>query len=336
MELAISKFSTTAHGLSKHLFKFENRLCTSTMAYDKQTSIGSESSFAKLYHVIALVVTTTLATIILSTQHARYTGSILSLVQHDRTNVQIIVQIVSYTAAFLQLYTLRKIFSFSFRLHVRKATMCLEKLSLCAAVANSQVDLNLTLQNLLICLTIAIFAIIPGALWTGALTPVLVSKEREVGSIEVPRFTVSSTNVWNSEFEIRQPNMSLWNLVNNCQQVQDRRGFVPSCPVPALQPLLLLSARTATTMDDSPRLHAKFDNSDWTFIGRSYGVGSSVALAFPQLSNNATVNGTEKYHYLENGYLSNVTCIKNSTSAFAIYLDDTGIGPDPVALYYAR
>ena len=306
------------------------------MAYNKHTIVSRESSSAKVYHIIAILITTILAIIILSTQHARYTGSALSLVQRDRTNVQIIVQIVSYTAAFLQLYTLRKLFSFSFRLHVRKATMSLEKLSLCAAIANSQVDLNLTLKNLLICLLIAFVAIIPGALWTGALTPVLVSKEREVGDIEIPRFTESSTTVWNSEFEIRQPNMSLWNLVNNCQQVQDQRGFVPSCPVPALQPLLLLSARTATPMDGSPRLHAKFDNSEWTYIGRSYGVGSSVALASPQLSQRAIVNGTGKYHYLEDGYLSNVTCIKNSTSAFAIHLEDTGVGADPIAVYSAR
>ena len=303
---------------------------------NKHTSVGIESSSAKAYHIVALSITTILAILILTTQNARYTGSALSLVQRDRTDVQIIVQIVSQTAAFLQLFTLRRIFSFSFRLQVRKATMCLEKLSLCAAIANSQVDLNLTFQNLLLCLLIAFFAIIPGALWTGALTPVLVSRELEIGNIEIPRFSVSSTNVWDSEFEIRQPNMSLWNLINNCQQVQDQRGFVPSCPVPALQPLLLLSARTATTMDGSPRLHAKLDNSGWTYIDRSYGVGSSVALASPQPSTNGSVNGTEKYHYLEDGYLSNVNCIKNSTSAFAIDLDETSVGAEPITVYSAR
>lgn len=306
------------------------------MTYNQQITVGAESYSAKVFHIIALLITTVLAIISLSTRSAHYTGSLLSLVQHHRTNVQVIVQIVSYTAAFLQLYILRKIFSFAFRLHIRKATMSLEKLSLYTAIANCQVDLNLSLWNLLICLLITLLAIIPSVLWTGALTPVLVPRQLEIGKISVPRFTVSSTDVWNSEFQIREPNMSLWNLVNNCQEVQDQRGYVPSCPVPALQPLLLLSARTATTIDNSSRRHAKFDNSDWTYKGRSYGVGSSVALASPQLSTGATVSGTEQYHYLEDGYLSNVTCIKNNTSAFAIHLEDSGVGADPIAIYYAR
>ena len=234
------------------------------MTYNQQITVGAESYSAKVFHIIALLITTVLAIISLSTRSAHYTGSLLSLVQHHRTNVQVIVQIVSYTAAFLQLYILRKIFSFAFRLHIRKATMSLEKLSLYTAIANCQVDLNLSLWNLLICLLITLLAIIPSVLWTGALTPVLVPRQLEIGKISVPRFTVSSTDVWNSEFQIREPNMSLWNLVNNCQEVQDQRGYVPSCPVPALQPLLLLSARTATTIDNSSRRHAKFDNSDWT------------------------------------------------------------------------
>ncbi|KAM0803359.1 hypothetical protein BDR22DRAFT_801662 [Usnea florida] len=88
-------------------------------------------------------------------------------------------------------------------------------------------------------------------------------------------------------------------------------------------------------MNNSPRLHAKFDNSDWTYIDRSYGVGSSVALASPQSSTSASVNSTEKYHYLEDGYLSNVNCIKNSTSAFAIDLEETSVGADPISVYSA-
>ena len=89
-------------------------------------------------------------------------------------------------------------------------------------------------------------------------------------------------------------------------------------------------------MDDFPRLHAKFDNPDWMYIGRSYGVGSSIALASPHLSTSATVNGTERYHYLEDGYLSDVACIKNSTSTFAIHLEETGIDADPMTAYSAR
>ena len=88
------------------------------MACNKHTSVGTESSSAGTYHIIALLVTTVLSITILSIKNARYTESALSLVQRQRTIVHIIVQIVSQIAAFffLQMYTLCKIFSFCFRL----------------------------------------------------------------------------------------------------------------------------------------------------------------------------------------------------------------------------
>ena len=214
--------------------------------------------------------------------------------------------------------------------------MRLEKLSLWTAVATAQVDFNLSFRSLAICLLVAIFCVVPGALWTGALTPIVVSTGLLHGTIDAPRFSAASACFWNSEFQIREPGMFLWNLVNSCQLVQDQRGFIPSCPVPALQPLLLLSASSATTTDSSPRLHAKLDNSQWTYIGRSYGVGASVALAAPNLGAEFVANGTEFYQYLEDGYLSDVTCIKNSTSAFAVHLEETGIGSDGLSLYNVK
>ncbi len=304
------------------------------MPWNKLTSPCNETISARLYFIIALVPTTALSIAILSIQNARYTGSILRLVQSNRGSVQIIIQVVSAGAGLLQILAVRTICNFFFRLRLQKAPMRLEKLSLWTAVATAQVDFNLSFRNLAICSLVAVFSIVPGALWTGALTPIVVSTELLRGTIDAPHFTAASAHFWNSEFVTRQPNMSLWNLVDNCQQVQDQRGFIPSCPVPALQPLLLLSASSATTIDSSPRLHAKLDNSQWTYIGRSYGVGASVALTAPAFSAKSAANGTNLYQYLENGYLSDVTCIKNSTSAFAIQIEETGIGFDELSIYH--
>lgn len=308
------------------------------MPWNKHTSPGNETITARLYPFIVLLPTTALSIAVLSIQNAKYTGSILSLVQSNRASLQIIVQVVSHGVALLQISTLRSIFNFSSRLRIRIAPMHVEKLSLWTAIATTQVDFNLSVRYLAICLLVALLCVVPGALWTGALTPVIVSTGLLSGTIDIPRFSASSAHFWNSEFEIREPGMDLWNLINNCQQVHDQRGFIPSCPVPALQPLLLLSASSATTIDGSPRLHAKLDNSQWTYIGRSYGVGASVALAAlvaPGLGANSTASGTETYQYIEDGYLSNVTCIKNSTSAFAIHLEETGIGFDGLSAYNA-
>ena len=125
--------------------------------------------------------------------------------------------------------------------------MHLEKLSLWAAIATLQVDLNFSLRYLIICLLIIILAIAPGALWTCVLTPVNVPTELLVSTINVPRFTKNPAKVWNSEFKVYEANLQLWNMINKCQQIiQDEREFFPTFSVRALQPFLLLSARTVT------------------------------------------------------------------------------------------
>jgi hypothetical protein len=81
--------------------------------------------------------------------------------------------------------------------------------------------------------------------------------------------------------------------------------------------------------------HTKIDNSNYTYIGRSYGVGSSVGLA-----DNKTQDryGTIGYQYIEIGYNSSVECIYNSSSQFGLRLIQPG-QPEPLwetpALYLA-
>ena len=44
---------------------------------------------------------------------------------------------------------------------------------------------------------------------------------------------------------------------------------------------------------------------------------------------------TSTYEYNETGYLSTVTCIKNSTSAFSFGLEVYDVGEDDIAVYHA-
>jgi hypothetical protein len=78
----------------------------------------------------------------------------------------------------------------------------------------------------------------------------------------------------------------------------------------------------------------KLDNNQWTYVGRSYGVGSSVALADPAFLDTNVTSLISNYEYQETGYLPNITCIKNSTSAFQfqLYVDN---GAGVLGTYYA-
>lgn len=51
---------------------------------------------------------------------------------------------------------------------------------------------------------------------------------------------------------------------------------------------LLSSAATATPLDGSVRLHPKYDNSRFVYVGRSYGVGSSPGLIVHYIYNQSS------------------------------------------------
>jgi hypothetical protein len=82
-----------------------------------------------------------------------------------------------------------------------------------------------------------------------------------------------------------------------------------------LQGLILNDAASATSVGNLNRTHRKLDNTGYSYIGRSYGIASSVGLV------DQTLNTTEilGYRYNETGYLFRVSCIVNTTSDWALY-----------------
>lgn len=83
-----------------------------------------------------------------------------------------------------------------------------------------------------------------------------------------------------------------------------------------LQNLILNTANLATTFDGQPRLHSKNDNPDWSYVGRSYGVGSTPGI----LDSKAFTNGEASmgYNYTELGFLIDSQCSYNTTTEFHI------------------
>jgi hypothetical protein len=120
-----------------------------------------------------------------------------------------------------------------------------------------------------------------------------------------------------SQFQIRYQNddRQVWNVLDNCTEIHDTRGLVPTCPVPALQGYLLTSASTATSANNEPRLHSKLDHTRWAYSGRSYGMGSAAGVS------KVSLPGTEAivaYSYREFGYCTEVRCQKNASSDITI------------------
>ena len=78
--------------------------------------------------------------------------------------------------------------------------------------------------------------------------------------------------------------------------------------------MILESATSATTYDGMPRNHSKNDNPEWSYFGRSYGVGSSQGIVGPS----DTDGSLQAYSYVETGYLVDSQCNFNNASAFTL------------------
>ena len=239
-----------------------------------------------------------------------------SFVKSDQATMQIKVQVFSHILAILQVSSVCAVLNLLTRYRSLHRSTPLQDLSFWAALSTARIDLNLPTLHIVLASAFVVATLLPGALWAGALSPMVVLKSQELRDQLLPAFTDHTKPYWDSQFEQRGPGHQIWNINDNCIVINDARGFVPSCPVPTLQGLLLLSASSSTTLDGGPRNHSKLDNPNWEFIGHSFGVGSLVGQSDDRIADDRVLY----YNYTESGYFANVSCIKNSTSDFRFRL----------------
>lgn len=274
-----------------------------------------ESSRVRLSPVLELLLPTVTICILLWIGALKYTGRFYGFVKSNQASTQIVVQVVSQVLAMLQVSSVCSVLNLSTRYRSLRRSTSLEDLSLWIALSTARVDLTLPTLHLLIASAFVAATLLPGALWAGALSPNFVTKSQNLEDQLLPAFTHNSAANWDSQYERRAGNR-IWNINDKCTVVDDVRGLVPSCPVPTLQGLLLLSASSSTTLTGGARKHSKLDNPNWEFIGRSFGVGSSVGQSDDRKADFRILS----YNYTEPGYLAQVSCIKNSTSDFRFRL----------------
>ncbi len=230
-------------------------------------------------------------------------------VANERAAVQIIVQILSHGFGLMQTYSLRTYYTFGRRVQAFRRPVSMEELGLWAAISSGCVDYAHSSVWTLLSTIILVASVIPGALWAGALTPVITPQSLSYGgTVEVPTFSTSSSDFWDSEFQVK--GFSLWNRVGNCQGA----GLMTTCPVPTLHGSLLSTLSSATTANNTFRSHAKIDSTEWSYLGRSYGVGSSLGLSRPSYAGGIV----DAISYTEYGYVSRSECIFNRSSAYTL------------------
>ena len=269
-----------------------------------------ESTQARLLPMLELLLPTLITGILLWVGDKEPPEVFYDYLKKDRAAIQIAVQLISQVLAALQISSLCATFNLSTRFRFLRRPISLNHLNFWTAISTVRVDSNLPPRQYAIALAFVLATLTSGALWAGALSPLLVNKIKELGDVYLPAYSDATRAIWDSQFQERGP--QVWNINDDCSVINDANGLIPSCPVPTLQGLLLLSASSATTLDARPRKHSKLDNPSWEYIGRSFGVGSSIGQSNHSLSGDRVLN----YTYTEIGYLTDVSCIQNRTSDF--------------------
>jgi hypothetical protein len=268
----------------------------------------------KLLPLFIISTTSIISIIHVFTREYRNTDEFLNVVQTNRASVGLVVQVLSSILGLLQTMVATSLFKFATRMRFTEHPTTLGTLTLWTALSQPTTNFKLTKRGLLLTVVVLLVAHAPGALWAGALTPVLTTITRDGSTIQIPTYTNDTRYNWDGEFQLQ--GNDVWNYVNNCTLIDNELGFISSCPVPHIQGSLLNSGSSATTLSSAPRNHSKVDNPSWSFIGRSYGVASAEGIVPPE---NMFAGITPlAYSYTRTGYDVAVNCWKNSSADFGI------------------
>jgi hypothetical protein len=233
--------------------------------------------------------------------------SVLYRVANDhRATVQVVVSILASILSFLWTYAVTTCLNLYLREFLSKRRTPLNHLRLYICMAGFSVKFILPAPLLVLAILWVTFGSLPQWFWTGALTP------QEV-TIYIPsNISIPTTGGNNDSYAFLQP-MAVKNpaVTPNCTLAPQNNGTFSSCPGIDFSGYIVDSMRTASTPPGVSRNHTKVDFTGYNYVNRSYGTGAPVGLF--DLPAFGAVTG---YNYSEISYLTNVTCMYNTSAAW--------------------
>ncbi|KAH7081253.1 hypothetical protein BKA63DRAFT_503455 [Paraphoma chrysanthemicola] len=142
----------------------------------------------------------------------------------------------------------------------------------------------------------------PAVFWAGAITPV-PSTFVTPDTLSIPGYhNTSYIREWSPSESARAPSVS------------NENGIFSYAVGSQMHAELLHTAAMSSTTDGRQRPHKKHDLSQFTYVGRSYGVGASVGLGDKTIQN----EWSHSYDYHETGLFTSVKCGYNARSDYQI------------------
>jgi hypothetical protein len=284
-----------------------------TTSSGDQYSEWKSDAFPKILVFITAIlpVIIIIAILVLTIRDIRSTGPLLSFASNDRATTQIVVSFASFAISSLNIYTITQLLNLATRIHLLQQSLSLNMINLIGAISTGRATTALpVLMSSTTIITFLIFTV-PNVLWTGVLTPVLTNATiAETNILKVPRYSTSSNDTWS--------NGKFWH--SNCTTLTNKVGIFSDCPVNTIQSSMLKRSAQAT----SNLTYSKNDNSLYSYVGRSYGVGSPAGLVDENLFSGHSTTKLLSYKYEEPGYLTRVKCFHNASSDWHLELIQEG------------
>lgn len=142
-------------------------------------AVRKQSFVTKTMPVYGLLMTTILSSFLLYgiNQPPFIDHSFYNFISEHRSSVQAILSLLASVFGFAHLYVFTSVINFSTRILLMQYAPSLDRLKWWKALATKSIDLTLPLGFLLPVIAVFALTLLPAFLWTGALTPNLVSRD---------------------------------------------------------------------------------------------------------------------------------------------------------------
>lgn len=268
-----------------------------------------ESTPRKILIALPCILTTIVSLLLVVSLKKGWTidGATQDWVLHNRAETQIAVQIIAGLMGVAQVSTLRNLANYAARRRLARYPMSLDVINLYSALSTSEINWSLSFASLLAVLAAAFLALGPAAIWAGALTPINIAVELPDQTIAVPKYSSRTAAQWNQSWFTVEPTVTT-------------DGTFTYGAIRNLYGHFINDGSTASSLGGGPTIVRKADNSNYTYHGRSYGVGAAVGLFDKQV---VKARRLLSYSYFENGYQSLWRCQYNRSSGSHFELTQT-------------
>lgn len=278
-----------------------------------QKAISFPKSTGRKLLIFPSIIATTFVSLVLLvslkrdwTIHDDYYDRIVN----NRATTQLIVQILAGLLGVGQISAVRGAINFWARQRLSRRPVSLDALSFYTSLSTANVNWSLPTSSLSAILATMVIASVPSALWAGALTPIDgTAKLVTSGFVPVAVYSNISEHLWKNQS---------WFSSGSDYAVfkQTPSGMYSYGPHRDRFSFFINSGSTASSLNGTAPRNKKGDNSNYNYIGRSYGAGASVGVLDASLT--VSNRHLRRYSYFETTYNTQWSCSYNFSMATSL------------------